>query len=349
MKITTGKRKRAQKVVLYGTEGIGKTTLASKFPSPLFIDTEGGSDHLDVARTDRPASWTQLVSFIREFISLPGGFKTLVIDTIDWAEQLCVNEICSKHNKKGIEDFGYGNGYTYVAEEFGRFLNLLDEVIDQGVNVVLTAHAQIKKFEQPDEMSAYDRFELKLGKKTTSKTAPLVKEWADMVLFGNYKNEVLTTSSNKKKAVDGKRLLYTTHSPAWDAKNRHGLPNVVPFEYESIAHVIPDDLLSKSCIEELAKDSSLPKDIQDEVKSLHVETQGTVIQDDNPFVESEEIPKALKQLMVKDSITLAQLKQVIFDRGKYPVETPIANYETGFVEGWIIPNWDKIVELVKKG
>ena len=74
-------------------------------------------------------------------------------------------------------------GYVYVKEEFGRFLNSLEEVVNAGVNVVLTAHAQIRKFEQPDEMGAYDRWELKLGKKTSSQTAPLVKEWSDALLI----------------------------------------------------------------------------------------------------------------------------------------------------------------------
>ena len=173
MNITTGKRKRAQKVVVYGTEGIGKTTFASHFPSPVFIDTESSTDHLDVARTDKPTSWQMLISFVKEFATMPGFYRTLVIDTIDWAEQLCVEYICAKHNKSGIEDFGYGNGYVFVREEMGRFLNLLDEVINAGMNVVLTAHAQIRKFEQPDELGAYDRFELKLGKKTGSQTSPL--------------------------------------------------------------------------------------------------------------------------------------------------------------------------------
>src|SRR5699024_369983 len=101
-----------------------------------------------------------------------GRFETLVIDSIDWAEMECTQNVCAQYNKKGIEDFGYGQGYIYVKEEFGRFLNKLSDVIEAGINVVLTAHSQIVKFEQPDEMGAYDRYQLKLGKKTSSQTAP---------------------------------------------------------------------------------------------------------------------------------------------------------------------------------
>lgn len=239
--ITRGKQKQAQKVVLYGPEGIGKSTFAAQFPDPLFLDTEGSTKALDVARLPRPTSWPMLgqeLNFVKE--SRP--CRTLIIDTIDWAEQLCIEFICSKHGKQGIEDFGYGNGYVYAKEELGKLLNRLEELIERNIHVVLTAHAQIRKFEQPDEMGAYDRYELKLGKKTGSQTSPLVKEWADMVLFANYKTQSVAVDKKgqKHKAQGGRRVMYTAHHPCWDAKNRHGLAEELPFEYGAIAHCIAD-------------------------------------------------------------------------------------------------------------
>lgn len=220
MEIIRGKIPGAKKVVVYGPEGIGKSTFASRFPEPLFIDTEGSTKELDVARTPAPSSWTMLKEQVRYVIGHPEICRTLVIDTIDWAEQLCVEDICTSHQKKGIEDFGYGNGYVYVREEFGRFLNLLNDVVEKGIHVVLTAHAQMRKFEQPDELGAYDRWEMKLGKKTSSQTTPLVKEWADMLLFANYKtySVAVDDKGKKHKAQGGKRVMYTQHHPCWDAK-----------------------------------------------------------------------------------------------------------------------------------
>lgn len=119
-------------------------------------------------------------------------------------------------------------------------LNRLSDLIDLGINVVITAHAAMRKFEQPDEMGAYDRWELK----TQKKVAPLLKEWADMVLFANYKTLVVNVDNQgaakgKNKAQGGKRVMYTSHHPCWDAKNRHGLPEELPFEYAQIAAFIP--------------------------------------------------------------------------------------------------------------
>lgn len=240
MKITRGRIPGAKKVVVYGPEGIGKSTFASRFPEPLFIDTEGSTKELDVARTPTPTSWTMLKEQIRYVIDHPDICKTLVVDTIDWAEQMCVEDICTSHQKKGIEDFGYGNGYVYVREEFGRFLNLLGEVVEKGIHVVLTAHAQMRKFEQPDELGSYDRWEMKLGKKTSSQTSPLVKEWADMLLFANYKTHAVAVDKDgkKHKAQGGRRVMYTQHHPCWDAKNRYGLPEEVDFDYRVIAGII---------------------------------------------------------------------------------------------------------------
>jgi hypothetical protein len=245
MNIITGIINSAQKVVIYGPEGIGKSTFASKFPDPVFIDTEGSTKKLNVARTPKPTSWTMLFEQVKYFKDNPNKCKTLVVDTADWAERLCVEHICSKSQKSGIEDFGYGKGYVYLEEEFGRLLNLLEELIERGINVVVTAHAQMRKFEQPDELGAYDRWELKLEKKT----APLLKEWADIVLFANYKTYVVNVDGQgaqkgKNKAQGGKRVMYTTHHSCWDAKNRHDLDDELPLEYQAIAHCIPSGTIS---------------------------------------------------------------------------------------------------------
>ncbi|WOO40546.1 ATP-binding protein [Rubellicoccus peritrichatus] len=162
MEIIKGKQNKAQRIVVYGPEGIGKSTFGSKFPNPVFIDTEDSTDHLDVARTKKPASWTMILSQVEEVAK--SEFKTLIIDTIDWAERQCIEYVCAVAGKSSIEDFGYGKGYTHLAEEFGKLLNLLNDVREKGINVVLLAHAHMRKFEQPDEIGAYDRWELKLTK-----------------------------------------------------------------------------------------------------------------------------------------------------------------------------------------
>ena len=110
--ITGGVRPTALKTVVYGPEGIGKTTFASCFPKAVFIDTEGSTKFFDLARFPVPTSWTMLLDEVQEVINDPTVCDTLVIDTADWAEKMCIAEVCSANNKKGIEDFGYGKGYT---------------------------------------------------------------------------------------------------------------------------------------------------------------------------------------------------------------------------------------------
>lgn len=240
MEITSGIQNTAQRIIVYGAEGIGKSTFASKFPNPVFIDTEGSTKRLDVRRLPNPTSFAMILEEIKYIKANPHLCDTLVIDTADWAEKLCITDVCAAKGVSGIEDIGYGKGYTYLEESFGKMLNRLSELIDLGINVVITAHAAMRKFEQPDEMGAYDRWELK----TQKKVAPLLKEWADMVLFANYKTLVVNVDNQgaakgKNKAQGGKRVMYTSHHPCWDAKNRHGLPEELPFEYAQIAAFIP--------------------------------------------------------------------------------------------------------------
>ncbi len=233
LNITSGVKFRAQRVVIYGPEGIGKTTMASKFDDPLFIDTENGSGHLDVKRLDVPKSWGDLIATVQEVAKTTGVCKTLVLDTADWAEALCIDYVCEKHNQPSIEAFGYGKGYVYVMEEWQKLLKAFDAVINAGITVVITAHAKMRKFEQPDEIGAYDRWELKLSRQV----APIVKEWCDCLLFINYKTTVVTDSNGKAKAQGGKRWIYTTHNPCWDAKNRLGLGEDFELDSASIANI----------------------------------------------------------------------------------------------------------------
>lgn len=326
MQITRGRKARAQKVVIYGPEGIGKSSFASQFPDPVFIDTEGSTDNMDVARMDKPTSWAMLKNEISFIKANPDACKTLVIDTIDWAEQLAVDYVCSQHQKNGIEDFGWGKGYTYVQEEIGRLLNSLSELVDNGINVVLTAHAQIKKFEQPDEMGSYDRYELKLGQKTSSKTAPLVKEWADMVLFANYKTIVMTTDTGKKKAQGGERVMYTNHRPAWDAKNRHGLPDQLPFTFKSVAHIF--NAPAPTPTEQLA------------------EVAQEVAQEMGRATQAGLLPQALIDLMAPHNVTENELQEVAYIRGHFPMGTPIENFPSNYWD-MIVANWDATLDVIQ--
>jgi GTPase SAR1 family protein len=234
--ITRGVIPTAKKVVIYGPEGIGKSTFASRFPEPVFIDTEGSTKHLDVARFPAPTGWEMLMAEVQEVIANPTLCRTLVIDTADWAEAMCTTYVCEKNHKPGVEDFGYGKGYVYVKEEFAKLLASLSRVVEQGVNVVLTAHAMMRKFEQPDAAGAYDRWELKLSKQV----APLIKEWPDMLLFANYKTIVsdVQKATGKGKVQGGRRVMYASHHPCWDAKNRYGLPDMMDFDYQAIAGII---------------------------------------------------------------------------------------------------------------
>lgn len=377
MKITKGKRARAQKVVIYGTEGIGKSSLASQFPEPLFIDTEGSTDNMDVARLDKPTSWIMLNNQIAFIKANPTVCKTLVIDTIDWAESLCVDNLCAMHGKKGIEDFGYGNGYVYAKEEMGRFLNKLQDLIEIGINVVLTAHAQIRKFELPDEMGSYDKYELKLGKKTSSQTAPLVKEWADLLLFCNYKTYLISQEkSTKKKAQGNQRVMYTEHNPAWDAKNRHGLPSELPLDYASIAHIFKTEEKEevKKTVQTEFKDEKkeqlqfaqpkyngdleAPKiektqeeKIMDNFGDIVKEVENTPVEElVDPFISKPDyIPQPLWDLMQQDNVTEEDIQLVTESKGYFPKGTPMSVYnEQGYLTGYIIPKWEGLKQLLKQ-
>ena len=303
LNITKGRIDRPVKCVIYGPEGIGKSTLASKSPNALFEDVEGGTAQMDVPRLDRPEKWEKLIADVKEVAATPGICGTLVLDTADWCELLCIKYICEKHKQANLEAFNYGKGYQILAEEFARLLEALDLVIAAGINVVVTAHAKMRKQELPEEAGSFDRWEMKL----TRQVAPLLKEWADCVLFLNYKTLVYTTENDTKKARGGKRVMYTTHNPCWDAKNRHNLPDEMDLDYAGIAHIF----------------------------------KGAVA----PAQESDPL-KQMRELMEKSGVTEAELQKVVADKDKYSIDTPVNEYDSAFITGWVIKYWNQIMPLI---
>jgi hypothetical protein len=236
LKIERGRRHSPVRAVVYGTEGIGKSTLAAAFPSPVIFDTEEGTHHLDVARVSI-GSWDELRAAIAEIGGGRGEFRTVVIDSADWAERLLVEHLLAEHKQKSIEGFGFGKGYTLLAEGFGRLLTQCDALIGVGLNVVFVAHSKVQRTSPPDMADGFDRYELKL----TKQTAPLLKEWCDLLAFCNYKTAVTEGSDGRKKATGGKRrLMHLERAAAWDAKNRYGLDAELPMTIESLAPIFAE-------------------------------------------------------------------------------------------------------------
>ena len=307
LNITSGRVARPQKLVLYGVEGIGKTSLAAQTPDPLFIDTEGGTAHLDVRRLQKPATWDELIALIKEVAATPEVCRTLVIDTADWAEQMAIKHICEKYKQTGLESFGFGKGYTYLAEEFARMLRACENVLASGRNVVIVAHARVRKQELPEEMGAFDHWELKLSRQC----APLLAEWPDLLLFVSYKTFVSGTESGSKKASGGKRVMYATHHPCWDAKNRFGLPDEMDLDYSHIAHLFTGQ-------------APVPA----------------------PPAQPDFLAE-LAERMERDAVTEAQIRQVVAQKGHYPEEVSPAQYHPDFFRQWLFPHWDKIVDVIR--
>ena len=303
LNIKKGPQIRPIRVIIYGPEGIGKSTLASKFPDAVFIDYEHGTDSMDVARFDTPKDYGLLIDLLNS-IAHEDVCKTVIIDTADKLETVIMEYVCNKQQIRSIEDAGYGKGYTYIAEAWIALLKVLDKVIESGKNVVLVAHAQMRKFEQPDEMGAYDRWEMKLSKQV----APLVKEWCDALLFVNFKTYVVTTESNAKKAQGGKRVMYATHHPCWDAKNRHGLPDEMDLDFDLVRHIFGEG----------AKPKTLPEETMSKI--IHMLNEA----------EIEEI----------------DIQKLVAVKGHYPESTPIDLYSEEFVNRWLFPNWERIVTTI---
>ena len=233
--ITRGKKQNPRRTVIYGTHGIGKSTLAASWPNPVFVPTEDGIGDIDVAAFPLCTDLNMAYQAIKELGNGDHEFKTVVVDSVDWLERLIWKKVCSNEGKKAITDFGYGAGYGKANAIFSDIFAALNCCRNIGMNVVLIAHCTIARFENP-EGDSYDRYVPKLHKDASA----LMQEWSDEVLFATYKVNVRKSDEgfNRERGVGvgaGERVLKTTERPAHLAKNRLSLPDELPMNYEAYA------------------------------------------------------------------------------------------------------------------
>lgn len=225
-KVIKGKVQSPWAVLVYGTAGLGKSSWASLAPKPFFLDLENGLDRIECDRSPVISTMEELTAAIQFFAA--SDYKTIVFDTADALEKILSTQVCKLHGKDSLADFGYGKGEVYLRGEWQKIINVILRLKGKGKNVIMTAHEQIQKLDDPMTES-YDRFVLNIDKKA----APALTAAMDAVLFGRYETIVKSRDESQKnsktRAVGtGKRVLYAVESAAWVAKNRFGLPEIVP-------------------------------------------------------------------------------------------------------------------------
>jgi hypothetical protein len=231
--ILTGKTARPRRLTLYGVPGIGKSTFASQAPAPIFIQTEQGLDDIGAARFPLAKSWSDVLDALT---ALTGehGYKTAVIDSLSALEPLVWKHTCTEKGKQNIEDFGYGKGYILALDQWRELAKALDYLCEEKhMNVVLIGHSKVTRFNDP-EGDAYDLYDMDLNKHA----AQAFFRWSDEVLFANYEVIKATTGDGLRKrviGVDSDRKLWTCERPSHKAKNRLGMPEVVPMAWSEYA------------------------------------------------------------------------------------------------------------------
>ena len=236
--ITTGRQPQPPRIMIYGSEGVGKSTFAASSPKPVFVQTEDGLSEIDTAKFPLCATYADVVEQLKAVRDGEHEFQTLCIDSLDWLERLIWDRVCQDYGVKSIEkaDGGYGKGYTHALTYWRQIIALLNEIrAKRNMAVVLIAHSKVERFEDPEHAS-YDRYTPRLHKAACS----LVCEWVDAVLFATRRMRVDSTTGKAAPvgADGGERILRTNGSPACIAKNRYGLPTELALSWTAFVECL---------------------------------------------------------------------------------------------------------------
>lgn len=348
MEITTGKKILPVKGIVYGVEGIGKTTFAAQWPKPLFLDVESGSYQMDVARVT-PATYAEFKECVRQLGADAQGYKTIVIDSADWLENMMIKNICTEANITSIEKYekGYGKGWNKLAEDWAALLDRLDRVrLAQGVNILFVAHSKTKRYEPADD-TGHDRYALTMA----DKSADVLKKWSDLTLFVKY--DTFTVEEGGKVKVQGgdKRVMFSRFHPCWDAKNRYGLPDKMPFEFAQIAGIFekapsdePDEPDTSNTVTEKEPE---PPPQAEAAPPPSVDPKPEPKPASAPAMppEQAELLRQVEGLLKTSGIGYGELAGELEKKGVVPSGTPMANYNPATLRR-IIAGWKPIVHNI---
>ena len=327
IQIESDAKKKGIKTVIYGPEGIGKTTLAWQFPFPLFMDTEGSTHHYQgIRRINKPNSFEETKQIIGWCALNTDKLQTFVIDSGDWLDKILIKDFLTRKKAATLGSIPFGKGHDEMSGEFKTVLELLDTLIDIGINVTVVCHYQIKTQTLPDDMGSYDRYELKMEKKH----AALLKEWADLLIFCNYKTNLIYQDSGDKKAkaVGGQeRVMYMERTAAFDAKNRFGLPAEAPLDFKVIEPVLFKDLKG-------AEFSPEPSVMDDDLIDYDTE-------------EYEGIPEELIGKMMLNQIKADVIEQAALTEGWVKEPTKFKDFEPGLID-FINQTFQQFINLCRE-
>lgn len=235
-KIVKGLQPGPRRCLLYGTQGIGKSTFAADSEKPIFIQTEDGLGEIGCDKFPVAQSFDEVMTALTELYSHNHNYRTVAVDSLDWLERLIWSDVCMKRNVNSIEDIGYAKGYSFALNYWREFLEGLSALRhDKDMTIVLIAHARIEKFENP-ETETYDRYVPRLHKLASA----MIQEWCDEVLFATYKVHTKQTDEGfgrkgTRGIGSGERILRTQERPAHMAKNRLNLPDELPLDWNTYA------------------------------------------------------------------------------------------------------------------
>lgn len=242
--VRTGPTNEPPRLLIYGTEKVGKTTFLANCPGAITITSEDGGGDLDYARVV-VTTWSEVLAVVESLMVEHHHYTTLGLDSVTSLQDLLFTHICVENDASSIEAIGggFGKGFTLAAEEMRRLLARLDALRTQRrMSIIGLAHSHVRPASDPGAAAPYDRYELRLDKRIAGQWT----SWVDGIMFACIDAVVVTASASKRAKADpnakgrvvgdGNRVLCTVKSAAYDAGVRwKDIPEELPLTWSAFS------------------------------------------------------------------------------------------------------------------
>ena len=230
-------------MVLCGEDGLSELSI----PDVQTIRDENGNQ-IVFGEKGKPEEWLHFTELLKWLVTEDHGYKVIAFDSLNHIVNGCMEayiidtmfeEKAGRSKEAQARAWGGSELIAHQGAYFKRILNAFKVLQKKGITVYSSYHSIPVKWNDPMFLEGYEIWAPMLPATKNNNLRQDLKAQCSYLMFGTKDITLTTNDQNKTKALgDGKRILYTEGTAAFDAVSRTKLPKTIEFSYEAFKKAV---------------------------------------------------------------------------------------------------------------